>query len=283
MGGHITQAQADEYAIGSLDTEMERLITLHAADCTPCRELLFEAERVASSLAMSAPPRTAPPRLKKKVAVQAGIRPPGPTHYLIRFGQAAAGFAAVLVAVAALTGMLSMRSQVSELRQQNAELRSEVRNLASQEVEIFALSIRLAEAEQRAAEIARSAERDRELWAAMASPDSDTAEVVAVEGREYAIGRLVWEQDQNRLWFVAQNLPELDEGHSYQLWLDDGGEFIPLGRLQRDDSGTATYVRHMPNGISSYNGVIVTIERSGGSFERRGDAIFFVTNLPRPQ
>lgn len=281
MAAHITPEQADEYAIGSLDGEMARLITLHIAECARCRAILTESERIAASLAMSAPRHRAPARLKRKIAVQAGLQRPGPLQYALRFGQAAAVFAAVLVGVAALTGMLSMRSQVQNLKDHSAELEREIRDVASQEVEIFALSMRLSEAEQRASEYEASAETDRELLAAMLSPESDIAEVVTSERGQGSIGRLVWEEDQKRLWFVARKLPQLDEGQTYEIWVDSGGDYISLGTFRPDESGTATYVRRVPNGISSYSSAIVTIESVGGSFERSGDAIFFVTNLPR--
>ncbi len=283
IDGHITREQADEYAVGSLEPEMERLITLHAADCARCREILFESEDVAATIAMSAPRHQAPPRLKNKVAVEAGITRPGPMQYFVRFGQAAAIFAAVLVSVAALTGMVSMRGQVQDLREQNAGLQSEVRDLSSQEVQILDLNMRVSEAEQRAAEFEESAERDRELLAAMMNPESETAEVVTMEHGEGAQGRLIWEEDEGRLWFVAHKLPELPGDQAYQLWVEDGGDYIPLGTLRPDDSGTATFVRNLANGLSGYAQAIVTVEsrEAGHAYERRGDSVFLVPSLPR--
>lgn len=279
MAGHITQGQADEYAIGALEPEMERLITLHAADCVQCRDLLFESEDVVASLALTTPLRKAPPRLKHKVAVRSGIVRPGPLHYVLRFGQAAAVFASVVFAVAALTGMVSMRGQVQELRDQNVELDREIRNVASQEVEIFALGMRLSEAERRASEFEASAEEDRDLIAAIMNPDAETADVVSSEHANGSLGRLIWEEDQKRLWFVARNLPPLPEGMRYQLWVESGGDYLSLGSLPVDESGTATFVRNLPNGLSSYASVVVTVEHSGEPYERKGNAIFFVTNL----
>jgi anti-sigma-K factor RskA len=281
MGGHITPEQADEYAIGALEPEMERLVTLHCAECVSCREIVFESERVAANLAMTVPLRPAPRHLKKKVRVRAGIDRPGLLHYAVRFGQAAAVFAAVAIAVAALTGMVSMRGQVNELRQANDQLDRQIRDVASQEVEIFALSVRLAEAERRAADLEALAETDRELLAAMLSPDSDVAEVVTLPQGRGSIGRLVWEEDQNRLWFVARKLPPLEEGQTYQLWVDTGEETISFGTFRPDESGTATHVRYVPNGISNYVTAIVTLETSGASMERSGDAIFWVRNFSR--
>ena len=43
-GGHLSQSLADEYAVGSLDSETAERIALHAADCEDCQALIRTAE-----------------------------------------------------------------------------------------------------------------------------------------------------------------------------------------------------------------------------------------------
>lgn len=281
MSGHLSQEQADEYAVGSLDPELERIVALHIAECSPCREAVEDAQRVAGLLAFSAPLHPAPGRLRARVVTRAGIRRPLWIRVL-SIGQAAAGIAAVFVAIAAFTGMVSMKSQVSELRQKNADLSTRIQDVSSQEVEIFALSRRLTDAEQKATQIEASAEKDRELLAAMLNPESDVAEVVALEGAGGSVGRLVWEADQERLWFYARKLPVLASNQTYQVWVEAGGQYTSLGTFLPDANGTARYERLVPGGIANYASVIVTVETLGGSPAREGTGIFYVADLPRP-
>lgn len=278
--GHISQEQADEYAIGSLEPEMERLVTLHAADCDLCRDLLFEAQRVASHIATAAPLVRAPRELKRRVEVSAGLRRPPVRTYVIRAAQAAAGIAAVTIAIIAFAGMISMRGQVNDLQTQNASLQDQILDISSQEVEIFALSQRLTDAERRASQFEASADQDRELLAAMISPDSDFAEVITLRAAGNSVGRLVWDEDQNRLWFVARKLPQLPSGQVYQFWVESGGDWISLGSFNSDETGTATYSRLVPEGLDSYDSAIVTIETVGASVDREGTGVFMVSRLP---
>lgn len=280
-GGHISQEMADEFAIGSLEQEMERLVALHAAECVRCREVIFEAERVAATLGMGVPRAPAPPRLKKKVLVGAGLRRPGALHYAARLTPMAAGLAAIIVAAASFTGMVSLRGQVSELQTENITLRDEIRDVASQEVQIFATSQRLQETEEKLDRLETSSAEDRQLLAAMMSPESKFADVTPHLDAGNPIGRLIWEEDQERLYFVADNLPQLRTGQTYQLWVDIDGDWHSLGTFNSDDQGTATYVRNVPGGLSQYESAVVTIETVGGSPSREGKAVFLVTNLPR--
>lgn len=280
MGGHISQDQADEYAIGSLEPELEQAIMLHAAECDACSRAIAEAQRVAGSLALGPPVEPAPEGLRKRVTVAAGLKRPGLIHRAMRMAPLAAALAAIFVAVVAFAGMVSMRGEVQDLQGRNGQLQKQIDDVASQEVEIFALSERLNEAEQKARDIEQSAEQDRELLSAMLNPDSDVAEVTTLQGAGNSIGRLVWEDDENHLWFVARNLPQLDNGQAYKLWVQSGGDYISLGTLSPDESGTATFQRYVPEGLGAYESAVVTRERSASPAERYGEAVFFVSRLP---
>lgn len=281
MAEHLSQGQADEFAVGSLDPDLERSIRLHIADCADCRRAVEEANRVAALLALSAPLHPAPERLKARVVTRAGIRRPLWARVL-SVGQAAAGIAAVFVAIAAFTGMVSMRSQVADLRQQNGELSTKIQDVASQEIEIFGLSKRLTESERKAAEIEVTNAKAGELLAAMLNPASETAQVVNLAGAGSSVGGLVWDPGQDRLWVHAQKLPKLADNQTYQIWVESGGKYLYLGPLVPNDNGTATFDRYLPEGIARYGSVIVSIETAGGSGDRKGTGVFYVANLPRP-
>lgn len=281
MDGHITQPQADEYALGALEPEIERLITLHASDCDECRERVFAAERALAYVALNAPRVAAPRAMKQRVYVRAGIRRPPMILRAVRLGRAVAGIAAAFVAIAAFTGMLAVRGDLKDLRQENVQLQLEIDDVSSQDVQIFALGQRLKDAEATAEDLRTASERDNELLAALLSPESDIADVTSLGSGNTSIGRLVWEADQSRIWFVAQRLPTLPAGQTYQIWLMSEGDYFSLGAFNSDETGSVVYPRFVPEGLGRYDSALVTIETVGGLPGRRGDGVFFVADLAR--
>ncbi|MGE0599462.1 MAG: anti-sigma factor [Dehalococcoidia bacterium] len=280
-GEHISQEQADEYAIGSLEPPLERTIALHLAECAACRDIARDSERLVATYAMTSPRRQAPPRLKNKVFLAAGIRRPSPLRRAFNTGRALAGVAAVFVAIAAFTGMVWMRSQLDDLRQDDERLQAKIQTALSQEVEIAALTRKLDDQQKEAERLSLAATGDQELIVALLSNNTKIADVIPAEGGLNSIGRLVWDDDQKRVWFVASDLPQRPPGETYQLWANSGGKNFSLGTFESDADGFARYQTVIPGGIASYDVVLVTIERAGGSPTLEGPTVFFVQDLSK--
>lgn len=279
MGGHVSVEQADDYAIGALEPEFAALIDAHIADCRDCADLVAVSRRVAGALVLGVPRRSPPPRLKRRVLRSAGIIRPGPLRIAVRVAAAGAGAAAVFVAIAAFTGMVSVKGQLSDLRAQNGELESRINDALALKVDIAAVTRRLSEEERTSWELRQSARGDRDLLLAMLSPESDVAEVFAVDQTSSSIGRLVWDPEQKRVWFIAKDLPARPSGETYQIWVNAGGKYYSLGTFNSDTNGFARYETIVPQGLKSYETALVTVERSGSS-ERNGPSVF-VTDLSR--
>ncbi|HMO53576.1 MAG TPA: anti-sigma factor [Tepidiformaceae bacterium] len=275
---HLTQEQADEYAIGSLEPAFERAIRMHLGECGLCRELVRDSESLAGMLGAAAPRRSAPTHLKKQVYRTAGISRPSPFRTMFSISRAAAGLAAVVVAIAAFTGMVSIKGQMDDLRQANAGLQTQISDALSQRVELAAVTQQLQDQERAAAELQEASKTDRELLLALLSPNSDILAVTAPGETSDSIGRLVWDGDQKRLWFMATQLPQRP-GETYQLWAQSGGRYFSLGTFEPDAAGFARYDRVIPEGLATYDAVVVTIERGNGSPVREGPTVFFVSRL----
>lgn len=280
-GEHISQEQADEFAIGSLEAPLERAIALHLAECTPCRDIVHDSERLASTFALSSPVRRPPSRLKGRVLSAAGIRRPSPFRRALNVGRATAGVAAVFVAVAAFTGMVWVRGELAELRDDNSDLRVQIDEALSQEVEIAALTRKLDDQERAAARLEDSATGDQDLIVALLSTNTRIAEVISSDATASAIGRFIWDGEQKRVWFVASDLAQRPPGEIYKIWVHAGGKFYPLGILQPDAKGFARFQSVVPEGITTYESALVTIERAGSSDLREGPTVFFVADLSR--
>ncbi len=272
--GHISQEQADDYALGALEPADEHAVLLHIGDCRECRLLVHESERVAASLAFALPARKAPRGLKQRVMASAGIAKPSIVSRTFRLSRAAAGVAAVFVAVAAFTGMVSIRSQIGDLRDTNTDLQSQIDDARSHEVEILALTQRLNDDARTLFDLRQTSRADRELTLAILSPDSTVADVFPKEEAGTALGRLIWDDEQKKLWFVATRLPSLPNGDTYQIWMNSGGKWFSIGTFAPDSTGYARYETVLPQGLRSYDSALVTIERAGGSPERTGPSLF---------
>jgi hypothetical protein len=193
---------------------------------------------------------------------------------MLRFAPAAAAVAAIFVAIAAFTGMVSVRSQVGDLRGANHDLKAQVDEALAQKVQIAAISLRLNQEEQKSYDLRQQASGDRDLLLALLSPDSYVAEVFGVDAASAAVGRLVWDEDQKRVWFVASDLPARPTGQTYQIWVDAGGRYVSLGTFNSDSAGFARYDTIVPEGLTSYTSAVVTVERAGGAPERSGPSVF---------
>lgn len=270
---HITQEQADEYAIGALEAPLERAIALHLAECTACRDIVHDSERLASKLALSAPTRKAPRKLRKQVWTAAGIQRPSLVQRGMRFMPAAAAVAAVVVAVSAFTGMVSIRNQVNGLKADNGNLKTEIDDALSQKVEIAALTERFTQSETTSRKLEQAARSDRELMLAMMSPESEAANLLATEGNDPAIARLIWDEKQKKVWFVANRLPPRPRGETYHIWVRASGRLVSLGTFNTDESGFARFEKTIPEGIAQYDEAVVTIESIAAEI-RGGDAVF---------
>lgn len=270
---HISQEQADEYAIGALEPDLERGIALHIAECSPCRHLVREAEQIAASISLAVPRRRAPPRLKERVYREAGIRPQSFVRRAIVLAPAAAAIAAVFVAIAAFTGMVSVRGQIQDLRDQNSDLASKVQQAQSQEVEILALSRRLSEEERASFDLKITSQMDRDLVLAMMSPDSQAADIFSTDPSGSGIARLIWDEKEKRVFFVATGLPPRPSGETYHVWVDSGGSFNSVGTFNSDAGGFARFDAELPEGVEGYERAVITIERAGVG-ERNGTAVF---------
>lgn len=277
---HLTPEQADEFAIGAMAPDVRTYVSFHIDSCEACAALVRESEAVAAALLLAAPRHQPPAKLRQNVFRSAGLRRAGPIGTIVRVATASAGVAAVFVAIAAFTGMVSVREQMRGLRDENSTLQAKIDEALSQKVEILALTREVAEQEQFTTDLKSAARGDRDLILALSSPNANVAEVITVDPNQQAIGRLVWDSEQKKVWFVAAQLPQRPKGETYQIWVNSGGRYVSLGTFNPDASGYARYETFVPQGLASYESAVVTIELAEGAQERSGPSVF-VSDLSR--
>ncbi|MBN9492073.1 zf-HC2 domain-containing protein, partial [bacterium] len=92
---HITQDEADEYALGVLDADDNARIAMHAAGCPACQALIDSAMELTGQLALTAPQYSPPPALKAAVLRDSGITRAPPWRRIARYARPAAVAAAI--------------------------------------------------------------------------------------------------------------------------------------------------------------------------------------------
>jgi anti-sigma-K factor RskA len=112
--------------------------------------------------------------------------------------------------------------------------------------------------------------------AMLAYPSTKTLNVSAdVQG---LAGSMLVDKDKSTAVLVLWDLPQLEEGKTYQAWLIDaegnrtsGGLFAPV-----DEPGYTTATIQSPVPIGEFKGLGVTIEPSGGSAGPTGPRVLAV-------
>jgi hypothetical protein len=120
----------------------------------------------------------------------------------------------------------------------------------------------------------RQMETGQTALAALAYPETRS---LPISGENVA-GTLLLGQEHNVAVVIAWNLPPLQAGQTFQIWLIDpqgkrisGGIFTP----QSDLSLTSVSILS-PGSLTNFTGIGVTVEPAGGSSQPTGKRIFKV-------
>ena len=230
------------YAIGALDREEVAALETHLETCASCRTQLAEYRAVSDSLLTAILPKEPSAALRKSLQ---GRLPSvqkaawQPRTFSLNLSRLALGFAVI----ALLTLNIISFVQLRQIQVQQASLVTQVEN----------------------AQI---------VLGLMSSP---TIQLLPISG-EKASGTLLLDKGNNKAVLVVQNLPQLMENQTYQIWLvkSDGGR--DTGGLFRPESGQTytTKVILSPQSISNYVRIGVTVEPAGGSEAPTGERVFRV-------
>ncbi|MFJ7280317.1 anti-sigma factor domain-containing protein [Kitasatospora sp. NPDC098663] len=106
-----------------------------------------------------------------------------------------------------------------------------------------------------------------QLTALLAAPDARTATARSGGGS----GTVVWSQHLGQAGFLADGLPALASGTTYELWFNDAGTMRPGGLLAAS-SGTML----LDGKIKDAVGIGVTVEPAGGSPHPSGQPVLLM-------
>ena len=224
------------YAFGSLDADEVPALEAHLKDCQDCQYELADYQSVAVGLLGSIPPQTPPPSLRRKLVTQLpSHRTRTPNLLAVIFGRFSLGQVVAAMIVVVLLGLnLYSSMQIRDLQRQQSALAG---RLSSDQVAI----------------------------AMLAYPSTQALTVQA--DVQNLTGSMLVDKDKNTAVLVLWNLPKLEAGKTYQIWLIDssgkrisGGLFVPA-----DNQGYTTATIQSPVSIGQYVRLGVTVEPWGGS------------------
>ncbi|MEN9936288.1 MAG: hypothetical protein RLZZ387_2867 [Chloroflexota bacterium] len=235
------------YALGEGQPDSEA--RAHLEVCAACQEALREYRAVARVMPVAAPDAAPRPELRDRIvaAVAAGAVPrPAPAAARHRPG-AAAWWASLAAMAALLVALLGW----------NVSLRAQV--------------------DTQAAQLAVSREGWQTVVVLLNDPD---VRWYAVAG-EMARGSLWAAPGRSEACLMVEQLPPLEVGQVYQVWLIDGEERTSGGVFE-PRGGNAWAIIRSDEPVSDYRSVAVTVEPRGGSPAPTGPLVL-AGDLTSPQ
>jgi len=241
------QENLSAYSLGILDIEEVIALESHIETCKDCQAELAGYQKIAAGLLHSVSPQTPPPSLRHNLINQLpSHRTRTPSLFArltnsFTFGQ----FVTVTAILALLVFNLFSIREIRDLQQRQSAL---LERLSTYQAAV----------------------------ALLAYPNTQ-AHVVNADVQDLT-GSMLVDRDRTIAALFLWNLPELEPGKVYQVWLiDANGERLTGGLFTPADwqDYTAAIIQ-APIPLGEYIGIGVTIEPSGGSDQPTGSRILTV-------
>jgi anti-sigma-K factor RskA len=129
---------------------------------------------------------------------------------------------------------------------------------------VDALSGQVAAAQGERAGLERTLDEREAMLAAMSAPTVQVIDMASAEQAEPG-GRMFWDRRTDRWTFFAHNMPAVQDGREYQLWLiTPGGRKLPAPTFRPGPRGEAQVQATYALPADSLAAVAVTLEPTGG-------------------
>jgi hypothetical protein len=259
-GRHISEDDLTLYAMRALSTEESAEVRQHLRECEICRDELGkiagELALVALSVEQHAVPEGARERLMARISRGAGEGSAGsaaewggrPVAVPIRpADRRPVRRAAVWTAWGAVAALLVIAISLG--------------------LQVERLNVRLRDEANRNAMLAEANAHAQEVLEVMTAPTAQRVVLTPAMTPAVPIGRAVYLAARGGLIFQANNLKELPEGKTYELWVipANGSAPIAAGLFRPDAAGNASVMLpQIPWGVPA-KAFGVTIEKAGGS------------------
>lgn len=243
------------YALGALTGPERAAFEAHMSGCATCTAEVRSLQPVAEAVARTAPPAEPSAAVRQRLmsAVRGGVAHTGsPSQRSLAPWLAAAASVVLAVGLAAYASQL--RGRVSTLEAALSE--------ASQRATV---------SERLVADARRDAGEARTTLAVLVAPDLARIDLQGQAVAPRASARAFWSRSRG-LVFAASNLPPLQPGRVYQLWvLTSPTTPISAGLMKPDADGRVSATFNTPPDIPQPIAMAVTLEPDGGVPSPTGD------------
>jgi anti-sigma-K factor RskA len=229
---HISPEDLSGYALKALEADETRSVEAHLAGCAECRALLAGYAQVSDGLLFAVPHKTAPPQLRTRLAESIAAGKPVVAPARPRFRMSFFQTALALTSAALLIAVILLAGQVRSLQVQQAAL-------------------------------IQSLQKDRTVLALVSEAG---VTLVPVQSGQIT-GSLAIGSDGRAAAMVLQGLPDLDNAHTFQVWLiPASGDPQSAGLFRRQtDQPVTTLSMVSPIPLKDYAAVGISIEPRAGS------------------
>jgi|SRR5688572_16259303 anti-sigma-K factor RskA len=250
------------YVIDAMTADERRAFESHLRGCELCRAELASLEGVDQALASAVPQIDPSAALRDRVLATA--RPPKADS------RTATSPAQWLPLAASLALSLGLGGYAYSLQQRIVVLEDELTDARAQAADTLAR----ADATQRTLQVTQS------HLDVLTAPDSTRVTLAGQAPAPGASGRADWSRARG-LAVSLENLPPLQAGRTYQMWLLTAGMPVSAGLLTPDAAGRSIVVYPVPQGGVMPTGFALTEEPDGGLPQPTGQPIL-VGLLGRP-
>lgn len=242
------------YVIDAMDENERRAFETHLRGCEQCRAEVASLEGLDQALATAVPQVDPPATLRDRVLTSVRptkVQPPAATttaHWL--------PLAASLALSVGLGGYAySLQQRITVLEDQLTDARAQAADTLAR-----------AEATQRTLQVTQT------HLDVLTAPDSTRVALAGQAPAPGASGRADWSRARG-LALSLENLPPLQPGRTYQVWLLTAGMPVSAGLLAPDAAGRSTIVYPVPQGGVVPVGIALTEEPDGGLPQPTGQPI----------
>lgn len=284
----------DAFALGVLDHDDARRVDDHVAACPDCRRLLDEARDGAAALALAVPMASVGPSVRARVLARAaatsgvGAQPaapvpaPAPARASRNPSTNRWWLAAAAVLVAGLAGV-SAWGTITQRRIDDLERdRSAVRASATAQAgDLASARAQLADVSAASSRVEATLATQRAMMDVMAQPDVVHVGLHGAGSATSASAQYVWSPARDAGVMMADGLPQLAAGQTYQAWVVYETAWESAGTFTVDASGGGTLLvsGHDETASAPPSWYCVTLEPAGGSARRTGPMV--LTSLTR--
>jgi anti-sigma-K factor RskA len=242
------------YVLGSLPRVERDAFETHLATCAECLTEVRSLRNVTDAMAYAAPQHEPPPALRERVLASVGAARGTielqPAVFTKRRAEPRLQW---LTTAAALAATLVLGIYTLQLRQRVSVLSGQLRD-----------AITRADASDRAAaEVQRTAGEAQSEVAVLSAPDLARVDLVGQPSAPRSSGRVYWSRSRG-LVFTATDLPPLNAGRVYQLWIVTDQAPISAGLVTPDLNGRATAMFRTSPDVPQPVAMALTEEPQGG-------------------